>query len=162
MIRNKIITKTNNENETTKIGYIDIFQIDYVYSIVKELKRGICFEDIHKSDVERENQKVRREFKKILKRECEILYEVISRNHEVVSIIIENKNADVMREDFELLQRNVVNIENKTYMEKYIELNRATEDNNYITEIEYKRLKKDIYDFSTELALMTSVLGKYL
>lgn len=150
------------KKETTKIGYIDIFQIDYVYSIVKELKRGICFEDIHKSEAERENEKASREFQKILKKECKILYEVISRNQEVVSIIIENKNADVMREDFELLQRNIINIENKTYMAKYIELNRTTENNNYITEKEYKRVKKDIYDFSTELALMTSVLGKYL
>ena len=126
------------------------------------LKEKIVFQDTHESKNERKQEKVCRKLKKILNKKREKLYELIVRNNEVVSTIFKQKNTNFAHEDFKILQKNIMNIENNSYMEKYINIQKAIDKNNLISKEEYTLLKKEIYDFSAELTLMISVLRKYI
>ncbi len=126
------------------------------------LKEKNIFQDIQESKYERKQEKVCRKFKKILNKKRENLYVLIVRNNEVVSTILKRKNTNFAQEDFKILQKNIMNIENNSYMQKYINIQKAIDKNNLISKEEYTRLEKEINDFSAELTLMTSILRKYI
>lgn len=126
------------------------------------LKENIVFQDIHESKNERKQEKTCKKLKKLLNKKSENLYKLISRNNEVVSVILKQKNTNFANEDFKILQKNIMNIENNSYMEKYTNIQKEIDKNNLMSKEKYTRLKKEIYDFSAEIALMTSTLRKYI
>lgn len=159
----RMTTIENRQREIiTKIGYIDIYQINYIYDVLKKLKQGIPFEYIHKSKIKRNRQKIYYEFKENLKKELEILNKVILRNSEVASIVIKNKNISIIKEDFESIQRNVINIENKIYTDRYDKLKYSIENTNSISKSEYQGLKCEISNLGLEVTEMINVLEKYI
>ena len=147
---------------TTKIGYIDTFQIDYIYGIVQKLRNEIAFEDIHKSELEIQKERANKEYRELLKKECEILYEVIKRNQEIISIISDNKIDVFSERDFEIIQENILNVENEMYVLKYNRFKHIANGKNLIDETEYTKLKNDIDKLCAEITFMTSTVGKYI
>ena len=80
--------------------------------------------NVHKNN---RKQKDSMKFKRRLDKKYKTLYEIIERNNKMMSIIVKEKDVNFIPKDFKILQQNIINIENNTYIEEYIHIHRKLE-----------------------------------